>query len=112
VTVNPGASLLAIDSTIQGPVSAASAGAVHIYDTEVRGPLSVTGATGSVAVVGATVRGPVALSANTTPGVEPIVAGNTIRGPLACSGNSPAPINLGEANDVSGPATGECGPLD
>jgi hypothetical protein len=112
VAVRPGASLLAIDSTIQGPMSAASASAVHLFDSEVRGPVSVTGTTGSVALIGSTVLGPMALSGNTTAGVEPILSGNVIRGPLACSGNSPAPINLGVANEVSGPASGQCSSLD
>ncbi|GAB4057415.1 LVIVD repeat-containing protein [Catellatospora paridis] len=112
VSVRRGATLLAIDSTISGPVSASSAAAVHVYHSTVRGPLSVSGATGSVAVVDSTVHGPVSLSGNTTPGVEPIVAGSTINGPLACSGNSPAPINLGAADTVRGPAGGQCATLD
>ncbi|MEV4414093.1 hypothetical protein [Catellatospora sp. NPDC049609] len=111
VAVRRGATLLAIDSTISGAVSASSAAAVHLYHSTVRGPVSVSGATGSVAVVDATVHGPVALSGNSTPGVEPVIAGSTVNGPLACSGNSPAPLDLGAANTVNGPATGQCAPL-
>ena len=44
--------------------------------------------------------------------VEPVVADSTVAGPLSCTGNSPAPINLGAANTVSGPATCQCAALD
>ncbi|MEU8001725.1 hypothetical protein AB0B66_11230 [Catellatospora sp. NPDC049111] len=112
VAVRRGATLLAIDSTISGPVSASSAAAVHLYHSTVRGPVAVSGATGSVAVVDTTVHGPVSLSGGRTTGVEPIIADSTINGPLACSGNTPAPINLGAANTVNGPAGGQCATLD
>lgn len=112
VVVRPGGSLLALGSSISGPVSAADASAVHLYETTVRGPVNVTRASDSVAIVDSTVHGPAALTNNATGDVEPIVANSTVRGPLACSGNTPAPINLGAANNVSGPATGQCSALD
>jgi hypothetical protein len=112
VTVRAGGSLLAINSSISGAVAAAGASAVHLYHSSVRGPVSITRATGSVAVVDTTVSGPLVLASNVTGDVEPIVADNTVRGPLACSGNTPAPINLGAANTVNGPATGQCAALD
>jgi hypothetical protein len=65
-----------------------------------------------VAIVDANIVGPVALRNNATGTVEPIVARSTVDGPLACSGNSPAPINLGAPNDVTGQATGQCAALD
>ncbi|MBX6751748.1 MAG: hypothetical protein IRY85_19180 [Micromonosporaceae bacterium] len=108
VSVPAGASLLAINSSISGPVSAASAKAVHLYDTQVSGPVSLSGTIGSAALVGSTVRGPVSVTGTNTPGVELVVAANTINGALACTGNSPAPINLGVANEVKGPASGQC----
>ncbi|WP_455565783.1 LVIVD repeat-containing protein [Micromonospora globbae] len=112
VTVRPGASLLAIDSSISGPVSAANAEAVHLYESTVRGPVSITGTRGSAAVVKSEIHGPAVLTGTRTGAVEPIVADSTVRGPLACTGNSPAPINLGAANEVSGPASGQCASLD
>ncbi|MGK5741187.1 hypothetical protein [Micromonospora sp. URMC 103] len=112
VTVRPGGSLLAIDSSISGPVSAANAAAVHLYGSTVRGPVSITGTRGSAAIVKSEVSGPVVLTGSGTGSVEPIVADSTVRGPLSCSGNAPAPINLGAANRVSGPATGQCANLD
>ncbi|MFG2099852.1 LVIVD repeat-containing protein [Micromonospora echinaurantiaca] len=111
VTVRPGATLLAIDSSISGPVSASNAAAVHLYHSTVRGPVSVTGTTGSAAIVDTEIHGPAVLTGGTGT-VEPIVADSTVRGPLACTGNAPAPINLGVANTVHGPATGQCAGLD
>jgi hypothetical protein len=78
----------------------------------VEGPVRISGTSGSVAIVDADIVGPVALRNNATGAVEPIVAGSTVEGPLACSGNSPAPINLGAPNDVTGPAAGQCAALD
>jgi hypothetical protein len=112
VTVRAGGSLLAIDSSITGPVSATGASAVHLYHSTVGNPVSITRSTGSVAVVDTTVSGPLVLGNNTTGDVEPIVADSTVAGPLSCTGNSPAPINLGTANTVNGPATGQCAALD
>jgi hypothetical protein len=112
VTVRAGGSLLAIDSSISGPVSASGAAAVHLYHSTVGGPARITGTTGSVAVVDTTFAGPLELRNNVTGDIEPIVADSTVAGPLSCSGNSPAPINLGAANSVSGPATGQCAALD
>jgi hypothetical protein len=112
VTVRPGGSLLALGSSITGPVSATNASAVHIYETTVAGPVRISGTSGSVAIVDAGIVGPVALRNNATGTVEPIVARSTVDGPLACSGNTPAPINLGAPNDVTGPASGQCAALD
>ncbi|HZM32264.1 MAG TPA: hypothetical protein VFB77_17330 [Acidimicrobiales bacterium] len=108
VTVPGGSILLSLDSTIGGSLSATGASAVHLYTTTVRGPVTISGASGSVAVVDSTVVGPATLAGNVTGDVEPIIAGSTIRGPLACSGNSPAPIDLGATNTVSGPVSGQC----
>ena len=112
VTVRAGGSLLAIDSSISGPVSASGAAAVHLYHSTVGGPARITGSTGSVAAVDTTFAGPLSLANNTTGDVESIVADSTVAGPLSCTGNSPAPINLGAANTVRGPATGQCAALD
>ena len=93
-------------------MTATGAAAVHLYHTTAQGPVRITGTTGSVATVDTTVSGPFVLRNNATGDVEPIVADNTVNGPLSCTGNSPAPINLGAANTVNGPATGQCAALD
>jgi hypothetical protein len=112
VLVRTGGSLLAIDSEIKGPLAATWSAAVHVYHSTVRGPVSLVGVSGSAAIVDSTVKGPVLLFGVETPGVEPIVADSTVMGPLVCLANDPAPINLGAANDVDGPATGQCSTLD
>jgi len=112
VTVQRGGSLLALDSVISGPVTATDATAVHLYHSTVQGPVRITQATGSVAAVDTTVSGPLVLRNSATGDVEPIVADSTVNGPLTCTGNTPAPINLGAANTVTGPATGQCAALD
>jgi hypothetical protein len=111
LVVRPGASVLVIDSTITGAVSAAAAGAVHLYQSTVRGGLNVTGTTGSVAIVNSTISGSVALSNNSTGAVESVVADSTVTGSLVCQGNTPAPINLGAPNSVGGAAAGQCADL-
>jgi hypothetical protein len=111
VVVQGGGSLLALGASILGSVSATSPNAVHLYETTVRGPLNITGATGSVALVSSTVGGPVSLTNSSTGDVEPIVAASTVNGSLSCTGNAPAPINLGAPNTVQGPAAGQCSGL-
>ncbi len=112
ITVRPGASLLAIDSSISGAVASSSAAAVHLYDTTVNGAMSVSGTTGSLAVVDSTIRGAVSLSGARTPGVATVIAGNDVTGVLSCTGNTPAPINVGSKNKVRGLAVGQCAALD
>jgi hypothetical protein len=112
VTVRSGASLLALGASVSGPVTAIGASAVQLYESTVRGALTIATSTGSVAVVDSTVRGPVTLLANRTGAVEPAVAGNTVRGPLTCIANTPAPLDLGSPNTVHGPAVGQCSSLD
>ncbi|HET9611175.1 MAG TPA: hypothetical protein VFP06_16310 [Acidimicrobiales bacterium] len=111
VTVRPGGSLLALGSSISGPVTATSASAVHLFESTVTGPLTISGTTGSVAVVDSSIDGPATLRNNATGDVAPIVAASTVSGPLSCTGNTPAPIDLGAPNSVSGPATGQCAAL-
>jgi hypothetical protein len=112
VSVRAGGSLLAIDSTINGPVSAAGASAVHLYSTGVGESVSVARSSGSVAIVDSSIEGSVSLVNNATGDVEPIVADSSIDGTLNCRANTPAPINLDAPNDVRGPATGQCAALD
>jgi len=104
VTVSPGAALVATGATIEGPVTATRAGTVELFRSMVGGPLSVSGATGDVQVLGGTVRGPVTLTGNRAP----VFAGVTVNGPLTCTGNTSAPDNLRIPNTVHGPSLGQC----
>ncbi len=129
VSVRPGASLIATDGFVAGPVSAIRPARFSLSGTRVIGPVSVLGATGDVLVerarisgpvslVGnagsvrldaATVTGPVAVTANI--GGDHVVAGNTIHGPLSCRANNPPPTNEDRKNTVRGPAWGQCARL-
>ncbi|ADB31395.1 hypothetical protein Kfla_2319 [Kribbella flavida DSM 17836] len=110
VTVRAGASLVATDTRIVGPVHASRAGEVHLLRSTVNGPVSLEGTTGAAVVVGSTVSGPVSVVGART--AEPVVlAGNTVNGPLACSGNTLAPGNLQAPNQVAGPRSGQCAGL-
>lgn len=112
VRVQPGASLVATNASITGPVSATGAEVVRLVKTTVHGPVKISETTGDVTVLGADITGPVSLSDNHTgKGDAAIVAGTTITGPLRCSGNTPAPVNLGVPNTVTGPRTGQCAKL-
>jgi hypothetical protein len=77
---------------------------VALFHTTVGGPLTITGTTGAVQVLGGAVRGPVSLTRNDSPAV----AGVTVSGPLTCAANTTAPADLGIPNTVHGPATGQC----
>ncbi|ONI76570.1 peptidase [Kribbella sp. ALI-6-A] len=110
VSVRAGASLVATDSRIAGPVYAAGAAQVHLLRTTVNGPVALDGTTGAAVVVGSTISGPVSVTGART--AEPVVlAGNTVNGPLACSGNAATPSNLQAPNQVAGPRSGQCAKL-
>ncbi len=64
VTVRPGASLIATDGMVSGPISATRPGQFTLSGTSVIGPVSVNGATGAVLLDGARVSGPVSLTGN------------------------------------------------
>ncbi|GAB2577243.1 M64 family metallopeptidase [Kribbella endophytica] len=110
VSIGAGASLVATDTKISGPVRGARAAQIHLLRTTVNGPVSLEAITGAAVVVGSTVSGPVSVTGART--AEPVVlAGNTVNGPLACSGNAAAPSNLQAPNKVAGPRSGQCATL-
>ncbi|MEJ1105513.1 MULTISPECIES: M64 family metallopeptidase [unclassified Kribbella] len=107
VLVGAGASLVATDSRVVGPLRADRAADLHLLRSRVEGPVSVDGATRSVVAVGSSVEGPVSVTRSGTTEAA-VLAGNTVGGPLSCSGNAPAPVNLQAPNQVSGPRSGQC----
>jgi len=111
VSIRRGGSVLVIDSSISGSISGPGASAVHVYHSSVGGSVNVAGATGSVALVDATVGGSVTLINGATTGIEPIVADSAVTGSLVCNNNSPAPIHLDAPNSVGGSAIGQCAGL-
>ena len=108
VTVQSGASLVALGGTVTGPVSAARAAEVWLVGAEIGGSLSVVGTTGRVFVSGTGVAGGASLVDSRT-GERPVVlSGTTVGGPLVCLGNDPAPTDAGVPNTVTGPVVGQC----
>jgi hypothetical protein len=75
-----------------------------LFRSTVGGPLTITGTTGDVQVLGGAVRGPATLAGNQAP----VFAGVTVKGPLSCAGNATAPDDLDIDNTVHGPALGQC----
>ncbi|QSB13752.1 S8 family serine peptidase [Natronosporangium hydrolyticum] len=111
VAVQPGAGLVAADATVAGQVTVSGAATVDLTGVEIRGPLSVTGVTGSVSLAGSEISGPVSVTNNRTGQIPTVVSGNQIGGPLRCAANQPAPTNLGVPNTVAGPTSGQCAAL-
>lgn len=111
VQVGPGAGLVATGATVIGPVAATGATIVELRATDVIGTVVVEGTTGRVTVAGGQLRGQVQLAENTTGGTPIVISGNRIIGSLACTGNQPPPIDGGDPNSVTGPATGQCADL-
>ncbi|TDX03356.1 M64 family metallopeptidase [Kribbella sp. VKM Ac-2566] len=110
VVVAAGASLVATDSRVNGPVRADQAADLHLLRSTIGGPVSASGVTRSLVAVGSTVQGPLSVTGSRT--TDPVtLAGNTVNGPLSCSANSPAPTNLQAPNQVSGPRSGQCARL-
>jgi hypothetical protein len=109
VSVRPGASLVATESSITGSVSATRAESVELTNTTVTGPVTISGSTVDVTVVGGRFAGPVTLSDNH--GRAPVLAGASVTGPVTCTANAPAPENLQAPNTVTGPRRGQCAEL-
>jgi predicted alpha-1,2-mannosidase len=107
VTVAPGASLVATDSSIGGPLSASGAAQVVLVRTKVGGPVAITGAKGTVSIEQADITGPVALTGNQ----RPVLTASTVGGPLACAANNPAPTDYTLTNTIRGPSAGQCSGL-
>jgi hypothetical protein len=110
VLVAAGASLIATDSRIAGPVRADQAADLQLFRTTVGGPVSTDRLTGSLVSIGSTVQGPVSIT-NTRTSDPAALAGNTIQGPLSCNANTPSPTNLQAPNRVAGPRSGQCANL-
>ncbi|TDW94761.1 IgA peptidase M64 [Kribbella pratensis] len=110
VVVAAGASLVATDSRVNGPVRADQAADLHLLRSTIGGPVSASGVTRSLVAVGSTVQAPLSVTGSRT--TDPVtLAGNTVNGPLSCSANTPAPTNLQAPNQVSGPRSGQCARL-
>jgi glucosylceramidase len=108
VSVGAGASLVATGATVLGPVAATGAATVRLVDADLIGPVTVAAATELVRISGSRIIGPLTVDGAGTGFAPVVVSGNMVRGPLSCDGNSPAPVNEGVPNTVTGPAKGQC----
>lgn len=77
------------------------------------GPLTIASNLAEIEVESDWITGPVTLTDNEGPAFVGSDAGaeieaNHISGPLTCHGNTPAPVNDGLPNTVTGPETGQC----
>lgn len=110
VRVAPGATLVAVDTLIDGPVVARGAEAVWLSGGEVAGPVDISDTTGGVRLDGVRIAGTVSLRDNR--GSRPVVvADSVVGGSLVCSGNAPEPTDLDRPNTVRGTARGQCADL-
>ncbi len=109
-TIKTGASLIATDSKLSGPLTATNAADVQLLRSTINGPVKLTTTTHSAVLVGTTISGPTTITnAHTT---DPVVlAGNTISGPLTCTRNTAVPTDLQAKNHVTGPKSGQCATL-
>jgi|GEM_PF-4613572 len=99
-------------SHVNGPVTlSANTDGVTVTGSTIGGPLTVRANAGAIVVSSDTIAGPTTVSQNNGASSPPVVSTNTVQGPLACSGNSPAPVDAGEPNQASGPASGQCASL-
>jgi IgA peptidase M64 len=127
VTVRPGASLVARDSTIDGRLVTSGAEVVQLFGTTVNGVAWISGTTVGVTAAGSTFHGAVSLLSNDQlpreqgPGDRdrwderfmrlafeygPILAGNTVTGALTCNGNSAPVRDFDASNSIEGSRRG------
>jgi hypothetical protein len=107
VRVYPGASLVATDALIRGPVTTTGAERVELLGTTVEGTLRITGSRERVTIFGSTVLGALLLEGNRT-GSPIELVGSTVTGRVACRENGDAPVDLGTPGTLRGPIAGAC----
>lgn len=111
VNVLDGAGLVAGSVTVQGPLSTFGATVAELTGSQLIGPVSLRGTTGSLVFSGNQVVGSVLVVANAT-GTAPVVGGNFIVGSLFCTDNQPPPVDGGTPNTVvGGLKLAQCGDL-
>ena len=109
----PGGGACAAD-TIPSLVTITGSGAsapVTVTGLKQNGTLTLEDNAGGVTLDGAQVSGLAYVENNAAAAAAITVAGNTVNGSLYCTGNSPAPVDGGTVNTVSGSATGQCAGL-
>ena len=106
VNVGEGASLVAVNARLNGPLHADRAATLELINTTAT-DLRIQRARESVLLFGSTVLGELVLSDNHTRRAM-LLVGNTVRGPVECSGNGQVPAEGGAPNVFERGATGRC----
>jgi hypothetical protein len=102
VNVLDGAGLIAGSVVVQGPLATFGATVAELSLSQVIGPISLRGTTGSVSLSGTQVVGSVLIVDNRTGAVPIVVSDNMIIGSLFCTLNQPPPTDGGVPNAVLG----------
>jgi hypothetical protein len=122
VVVRPGASLVASDTVINGPLRATGADSVQLFGTAVEGVSSLSGTTSDITIAGSRFDGALTLTGNTqvsdnerysrlAGAYGPMLVGSTVNGALSCTGNSAAVKDFGAPNRINGAQGGDCADL-
>jgi hypothetical protein len=110
---------------INGPTSVQNGGGTVLIGADIddgttycpadvlHGPLTISSNQAGIEVEGGWITGPVTVTNNEGPAFRGSDAGaeieaSHITGPLTCTGNTPAPMNDGLKDTVTGPETGQC----
>ena len=109
ITVDPGASLVAASTRIDGPITARGAATVELIGTTTVGGVNISETTVGLIVFGSTVGGDLTVQNNQIPGPI-LIAGNTVRGALSCLSNNKVPSHGGTPNTAARGASGQCAP--
>ncbi len=116
IVVSGTGSVVVTDSEVRGSVNAAGGSVIHLFGSTFRGATSISGVSGEVIIAGSEFAGVVTISGNslsgsTAAGYGVAVVGNSIRGPLACSDNAPTVTDFGAPNRTLSGKTGQCADL-
>jgi hypothetical protein len=103
VTVAAGASLVATNASIAGPVTGTGAATIELIATTVGGDVRLAGTTGGLTLFGSTFERDVCVLTDSHT-AAPTLTGNTVRGALTCPGNSLLPNELDVPRTVGGAA--------
>jgi len=107
VTVRGGGSIVVTGGQINGRLDASGARDVQVFGARVAGATSITGSTGTTALVNNQLQGGVTLSGNAATSFGLALVANTIAGGLTCTNGEVS--DFGTANVISGQNT--CGTL-
>jgi IPT/TIG domain len=105
----PGGAACAADTIPSAVTVTGATTPVTVSGLQQNGTLTLENDSAGITLGGSHVSGRANVDSNTAPLTAQItVSGNTVTGSLYCTGNSPAPVDAGTVNTVSGTASGQC----